>query len=161
MRKLVFVSGLDRGDVSIATLSKSILSHLSIRAKNVQPAKLHTTLLFVALLLLGIGRSFGQSVSCGHREPVTDYPDGSFMNSSGADPCGSGSGSGLGILGSQRRVIPTKLTSRLIRNVHSIDLPASINKSNLEPVALLLPQSEPTRPVIITSSEPVGKRGEA
>src|SRR2546423_1341960 len=47
-------------------------------------------LLFVAILLLGVGQACGQ-LTCNHKEPGTDYPDGDYMTSTSSDPCGSGS----------------------------------------------------------------------
>jgi hypothetical protein len=46
-------------------------------------------LFIVAILMLGVGQACGQ-LTCNHKEPGTDYPDGDYMSSTSSDPCGGG-----------------------------------------------------------------------
>jgi hypothetical protein len=73
-----------------ARIQGAVLKNSRQRRRKIE-RKMLKLLLVVAILVPGVGRAFGQAgLTCNHKEPQTDYPDGDYMTSTSSDPCGSG-----------------------------------------------------------------------
>lgn len=114
-------------------------------------------LLLAALVVLGAAPAFAQV--CGNKEPITDYPDGSYMSSTSSDPCGSG-GSGFGVVEGRKIDIPKSMNPT---GTVRLDWPEVITLTRVRPSSREVPNPArcPAVPFLFTSNQTQVRRNEA